>query len=91
MLNDEDILDIVKETEQGGQRERCAGIHVAARPTYQEPQRKPQRNLIDAYEKNDTAFAVGPAGTGKTYQHRPCRKGPQGESHQENHPLTTSR
>ena len=26
-----------------------------------------QQRLIDAYEKNDMVFAVGPAGTGKTY------------------------
>ena len=26
-----------------------------------------QRNMVDAIEKNDVVFAIGPAGTGKTY------------------------
>ncbi len=36
------------------------GLHVKART-------KNQRKLVEASEKNDMIFAVGPAGTGKTY------------------------
>ena len=55
-LGEEDILDIVK------------GVLVysmSGRPI--KPRSANQQELIDAYERNDMVFAVGPAGTGKTY------------------------
>ena len=64
-LKDEDILDIVK----GRQRDKMpddvvcysmSGRAIKART-------KNQQRLIKAYEQNDMVFAVGPAGTGKTY------------------------
>ncbi|MBR1934407.1 MAG: PhoH family protein [Prevotella sp.] len=65
-LSEEDILDIVK-----GRRTRddvpdgvvcytMSGRPIKARSAN-------QQRLIDAYEQNDMVFAVGPAGTGKTY------------------------
>ncbi len=64
-LKDEDILDIVK----GRQRDKMpddvvcysmSGRAIKART-------KNHQRLIEAYEQNDMLFAVGPAGTGKTY------------------------
>lgn len=65
-LNEEDILDFVK-----GKRTKdevpddvvcytMSGRAVKARSAN-------QQQLIDAYNENDMVFAVGPAGTGKTY------------------------
>ena len=64
-LKDEDILDIVK----GKQRDEVpddvvcysmSGRAIKARSLN-------QQRLIEAYKQNDMVFAVGPAGTGKTY------------------------
>ena len=65
-LNEEDIIDIV-----GGKRTRdevpdgvicytTGGRPIRARS-------ENQQRLVDAYNANDMVFAVGPAGTGKTY------------------------
>ena len=65
-IHEEDILDIVK-----GKRTRddvpdgvvcytMSGRPIKARSAN-------QQLLIDAYEQNDMVFAIGPAGTGKTY------------------------
>ena len=65
-LTDEDILDIVK-----GKRTRddvpdgVVVYSMSGRPIKARTQN--QQRLIEAYEKNDMVFAVGPAGTGKTY------------------------
>ena len=65
-LKEEDILDIVKgkrtkdEVPDGVIVYSMAGRPIKART-------ENQQRLIDAYEKNDMVFAVGPAGTGKTY------------------------
>ena len=65
-LTDEDILDIVK-----GKRTRddvpdgVVVFSMSGRPIKARTQN--QQRLIEAYEKNDMVFAVGPAGTGKTY------------------------
>ena len=65
-LNDEDILDIVK-----GRRvkdDMPDGVLVYSMSGRAiKPGSKNQQRLIEAYEKNDMVFAVGPAGTGKTY------------------------
>ena len=65
-LSEEDILDILK-----GKRTRDdvpEGVIVysmAGRPI--KARSENQQRLIEAYENNDMVFAVGPAGTGKTY------------------------
>ena len=65
-LKEEDILDIVKgnrtkeEIPEGVVVYSMSGRPIKART-------ENQRRLIEAYDKNDMVFAVGPAGTGKTY------------------------
>lgn len=65
-LKEEDILDIVK-----GKRtkdELPEGVLVysmAGRPI--KPRTENQQQLVEAFYNNDMIFAVGPAGTGKTY------------------------
>lgn len=65
-LKEEDILDIVK-----GKRtkdELPDGVllySMAGRPV--KPRTENQLQLVNAFNNNDMVFAVGPAGTGKTY------------------------
>jgi len=65
-LSEEDILDIVKghrtreEIPEGVVVYSLSGRAVKARS-------ENQQALIDAFEHHDMVFAVGPAGTGKTY------------------------
>ena len=65
-ISDEDILDIVK-----GRHTREEGVKgalvysVSGRPI--KGRSANQQKLIDAFENSDMIFAVGPAGTGKTY------------------------
>ena len=65
-LKEEDILDIVKghltkdEVPEGVVCYSMSGRAIKARS-------ENQQRLIDAYNDNDMVFAVGPAGTGKTY------------------------
>ena len=65
-LKEEDILDIIKghrtkdEVPEGVVCYSMSGRAIKARS-------ENQQKLIDAYEQNDMIFAVGPAGTGKTY------------------------
>lgn len=65
-LGEEDILDIVK----GKLPKDDAGkdvlvYNISGRPI--KCRGENQRKLVDAYEHNDMIFAIGPAGTGKTY------------------------
>ena len=65
-ISEEDILDIIK-----GKRTRDdvpEGVivySIAGRPI--KARSENQQRLVDAYQNNDMVFAVGPAGTGKTY------------------------
>ena len=65
-ISDEDILDIVK-----GRKTKAEGVKdvlvysVSGRPI--KSRSGNQQKLVDAFSKNDMIFAVGPAGTGKTY------------------------
>ena len=64
-LSDEDILDIIK---SGRSKEMPEGVVVysmSGRPI--KPRSENQQRLIEAFQQNDMVFAVGPAGTGKTY------------------------
>lgn len=66
MLNDEDILDIVKGKQTKADSVKDVLVYsISGRPIKSRSEN--QQQLIDAYEKNDMVFAVGPAGTGKTY------------------------
>lgn len=66
MLNDEDILDIVKGKQTKADSVKGVLVYsICGRPIKSRSEN--QQQLIDAYEKNDMIFAVGPAGTGKTY------------------------
>lgn len=65
-ISDEDILDIVK----GHQTKADAVKDVIVYSTSGKPIKSRsanQQQLIDAFDNNDMVFAVGPAGTGKTY------------------------
>ena len=65
-LKEEDILDIIK-----GKRtkddipEDVIVFSMSGRPI--KPRSENQQRLVKAYNDNDMVFAVGPAGTGKTY------------------------
>ncbi len=65
-LNEEDIIDICKGRQS--RTEVAKGVltySISGRPI--KSRTANQQQLVDAYEKNDMVFAVGPAGTGKTY------------------------
>lgn len=65
-LSDEDILDIHK-----GEQTRADAVKgvlvysISGRPIKSRSEN--QQKLIEAFDKSDMIFAVGPAGTGKTY------------------------
>jgi len=62
----EDILDIVKGRKTKADAVKDVLVYsVSGRPI--KGRSENQQQLIDAFEKNDMIFAVGPAGTGKTY------------------------
>ena len=66
MLSEENILDIVKH--RGAVAEPSADVIVystSGKPIA--PRTENQRKLVEAYRDNDMLFAVGPAGSGKTY------------------------
>lgn len=65
-ISDEDILDII----HGHQTKADSVKNVVVYSTSGKPIRgrsANQQQLVDAFEKKDMIFAVGPAGTGKTY------------------------
>lgn len=65
-LGEEDILDIIKG--QKTKNDAVKGVVVystSGRPI--KGRSENQQKLIENFEKNDMVFAVGPAGTGKTY------------------------
>ena len=66
ILNEEDILDIVKGKQTKADSVKGVLVYsISGRPIKSRSEN--QQQLIEAYEKNDMIFAVGPAGTGKTY------------------------
>lgn len=65
-ISAEDILDIVKSGKTKGDSIKGVLVYsVSGRPIKSRSEN--QQKLIDAFNKNDMIFAVGPAGTGKTY------------------------
>ena len=64
-LKDEDILDIVKGRKRDEVPDDVVCYSMSGRAI--KARTKNQQRLIETYEQNDMIFAVGPAGTGKTY------------------------
>ena len=65
-LKEEDILDIVKGRRSTDRLPDDVVVYsMSGRPI--KARTANQQKLIDAYKQNDMVFAVGPAGTGKTY------------------------
>ena len=65
-LTEEDVLNIIKRHPTEGE----SGSNVIVYSTSGKPitaRSENQRLLVEAYAKNDMLFAVGPAGSGKTY------------------------
>ena len=65
-IAEEDILDIIKGRRTKAESAKGVVVYnMSGRPI--KSRNENQQKLIDAFEKNDMVFAVGPAGTGKTY------------------------
>ena len=65
ILREEDILNIIKGKTPTVSAQDNLIIHGSAKPIVA---RTPnQQKLVKAFEKNDLVFAIGPAGSGKTY------------------------
>ena len=65
-INEENIISIIKgEKTKEDSAKDVVVYNIAGRPIKSRSEN--QQRLIDAYEKNDLVFAIGPAGTGKTY------------------------
>lgn len=65
-LNDEDILDIVKGNKTKADAAKDVLVYsISGRPI--KSRSANQQKLIEAFDTDDMIFAVGPAGTGKTY------------------------
>lgn len=65
-ISEEDILDIVKGRKTASESSKGVIVYsISGRPIKSKSEN--QQKLIDAYYENDMIFAVGPAGTGKTY------------------------
>lgn len=65
-LTEEDILEIVRKgTTQKQHQEGVIVYSTGGKPITARSEN--QRRLVEAYDKHDMLFAVGPAGSGKTY------------------------
>lgn len=68
-LTEEAILAIIKNKKNGAESPSSDSdvilFSISGRPIV--PRSPNQKKLVDAYQKNDMLFAIGPAGTGKTY------------------------
>ena len=65
-INEEDIIDIIKGRKTKDDTAKDVVVYnISGRPIKSRSEN--QQKLIDAYESNDMVFAIGPAGTGKTY------------------------
>ena len=65
-ISEEDILDIVNGRQAKADSVKGVLVYsVSGRPIKSRSEN--QQQLVDAFDKNDMVFAVGPAGTGKTY------------------------
>ncbi|PNP94570.1 phosphate starvation-inducible protein PhoH [Hoylesella timonensis] len=65
-ITEEDILDIVHDHKTKADAVKGVVVYsIAGRPIKSRSEK--QQQLIDAYHQSDMVFAIGPAGTGKTY------------------------
>ena len=65
-ISEEDILDIIKGRQTKADAVKGVVCYsLSGRPI--KSRSANQQKLIDAFDENDMVFAVGPAGTGKTY------------------------
>lgn len=65
-IGEEDILDIISGRKTKADSSKGVIVYnLSGKPIKSRSEN--QQQLVDAYEKNDMVFAVGPAGTGKTY------------------------
>lgn len=65
-ITEEDILDIVHDHKTKADAVKGVVVYsIAGRPIKSRSEK--QQQLIDAYHQSDMIFAIGPAGTGKTY------------------------
>ncbi len=65
-ITDEDILDIVKGRRIHDSASKDVIVYnMSGKPI--KARSENQQKLVDAFDKNDMVFAVGPAGSGKTY------------------------
>lgn len=65
-ISEEDIIEIVKGGKPKTDNAKDVVVYsIAGRPI--KGRSENQQMIVDAYMKNDMVFAVGPAGTGKTY------------------------
>ena len=65
-ITEEDILDIIHGNKTKDDAVKgVVAYSISGRPI--KPRSENQQRLIESYEQNDMVFAVGPAGTGKTY------------------------
>lgn len=65
-ISEEDILDVVKGCKTKADSVKDAIVYnVSGHPI--KCRSEHQQQLVDAFQRNDMIFAVGPAGTGKTY------------------------
>ena len=65
-INEEDIINIIqgRKTKEDSAKDVVV-YNITGRPIKSKSEN--QQRLIDAYGNNDMVFAIGPAGTGKTY------------------------
>ena len=65
-IGEEDILDIISGRKTKADSSKGVIVYnLSGKPIKSRSEN--QQQLVDAYEKSDMVFAVGPAGTGKTY------------------------
>ena len=65
-IGEEDIIDIVHGNKTKAEGTKGVIVYsVTGRPI--KARSENQQRLVEAYEQNDMVFAIGPAGTGKTY------------------------
>ena len=65
-LNEEDIIDIVNGDTPNAEAVKGVVVYsISGRPI--KARSENQQKLIEAFDSNDLVFAIGPAGTGKTY------------------------